>query len=202
MHQGRLQLGLRFGDSSVFACLLRKAVRHCDMPVYALGKLSPHIDPSAFVHPDAVIIGDVTIGAESSIWPGAVLRGDQGRILVGTQTSIQDCAVIHCNSKFNTNIGNQCVIGHAAHLEGCTVHDLSLIGSHAVILEGAEVGPVALVGAHALVSSHKIVPSRARALGIPATITENVVTESAVMPSVDVYIKNSHWYRQELRRID
>ena len=172
------------------------------MPIYALGELTPHIDATAFIHPDAVIIGNVTIGAESSIWPGAILRADNGEIVVGSQTSIQDCAVIHCNSRFNTIIGNRCVIGHGAHLEGCNVHDLSLIGSHAVVLEGAEVGPVALVGAHALVSNHKIVPSRSRALGVPATITLDVISESDIEPSVNVYVRNCHWYRQDLKRID
>lgn len=178
------------------------SMRAWGMPIYALGSLTPEIDPTAYIHPDAVIIGSVSIGAESSIWPGAVLRGDHGKIFVGRKTSIQDAAVIHCNSRFDTSIGNQCVIGHGAHLEGCTVHDLSLIGSHAVVLQGAVVGPVSLIGAHALVGNLKIVPSHARALGIPAQITLNVVNESDIEPSVDVYVRNSHWYRQDLKRID
>lgn len=172
------------------------------MPIYSLGSLIPDIDSTAFVHPDAVIIGNVSIGAESSIWPGAVLRGDHGKIFVGSQTSIQDAAVIHCNANFDTNIGNRCVVGHGAHLEGCTVHELSLIGSHAVVLQGAVVGPVSLIGAHALVGNHKVIPSHARALGIPAKVTLNVVTELDIEPSVGIYVHNSHWYRQDLKRLD
>ncbi len=172
------------------------------MPIYALGSQIPSIDSTAFVHPDAVIIGSVTIGPESSIWPGAILRGDRGEIWIGSQTSIQDSAIIHCNTKFNTVVGNRCVIGHGAHLEGCTIFDMSLIGSLAVVLQGARVGPTSLVGAHALVGNFKEVPSRARALGIPAIITPDTVTESDIEPAVEIYVRNSHWYRDKLKRID
>ena len=87
------------------------------MAIYALGDRVPTIDPSAFVHPDAVIIGDVRIGAESTIWPGAVLRGDDGYIQIGARTSIQDNTVIHTTPQQPTVVGDDCVIGHIAHLE-------------------------------------------------------------------------------------
>ena len=77
------------------------------MPIYALGELVPEIAPSAFVHPDAVIIGRVTIGPESTVWPAAVLRGDHGAIVVGAQTSIQDGAVVHCTAELDTRIGDR-----------------------------------------------------------------------------------------------
>ena len=172
------------------------------MPIYALGDLEPTIDPTAFIHPEAVIIGNVTVGPESSVWPCAVLRGDHGRITVGAQTSIQDGAVIHCSSKFDTSIGSRCVVGHSAHIEGSTINDDSLIGSHAVVLHGAIVGPVALVGACALVGNGKVVPQFARALGVPAQVTEGVVSLADVAPGVAVYVRNSHWYRHDLRRIE
>ena len=172
------------------------------MPIYALGKLVPEIDPAAFVHPDAIVIGNVTIGPESSIWPGAVIRGDHGCITIGSQTSIQDGSVIHCTANYNTTIGDRCVIGHTAHLEGCSIHDDSLIGSHAVVLHGASVGPISLVGAHALVGNQKVVPKHARALGIPAKITLDVISLNDVAPSAEIYARNSLWYRDELRRLD
>lgn len=172
------------------------------MPIYALGEFVPDIDPLAFVHPDAVIIGNVTIGPESSIWPCAVLRGDHGKIIVGKQTSIQDGSVIHCTAKFDTVIGDGCVIGHGAHLEGCVIHDNTLIGSHSVILHGAEVGPISLVGAHALVGNNKVVPAYARALGVPASITPDVVSKNDIAKSADIYVHNSHWYRKDLRLIN
>ena len=172
------------------------------MTLYALGDKSPSIDPTAFVHPDAVIIGDVTIGAESSVWPTAVLRGDFGAIRVGSQTSIQDGTVIHCTATLDTVIGDRCIVGHNAHLEGCTIHDDSLVGSGSVVLHRAVVGPHALVGANAVVNNDKIVPAFARALGVPATITENVIAEDSVRHGMEVYVAATHLYRAEMRRLD
>ena len=171
------------------------------MPVYALGDRVPSIDPEAFVHPDAVVIGDVHIGPESSVWPTAVLRADFGTIRIGAQTSIQDGTVIHCTSRLDTVIGDRCTIGHNAHLEGCTIHDDSLIGSGSVVLHEAEVGPHALVGANAVVNNGKRVPAHARALGVPAVVTENAVPEGSLRHGVDTYVAAGHRYRAELRRL-
>ena len=107
------------------------------MPLYELDGVAPRIDADAFVHPDAVVIGDVTIGPESSVWPGAVLRGDYGTITVGAGTSIQDGTVIHAGPNFPTIIGDGCVVGHLTHLEGCTLEDESLAGSGCVVLHWA-----------------------------------------------------------------
>jgi carbonic anhydrase/acetyltransferase-like protein (isoleucine patch superfamily) len=171
------------------------------MPIYALGDRTPDIDPAAFVHPDAVIIGSVTIGPESSVWPGAVLRGDSGAILVGAQTSIQDGTIVHCTRDHNTIIGDRCVIGHNAHLEGCTILDDSLVGSGSVVLHRALVGPNALVGACALIPNDRVVPAHARALGVPATITEDAVAPGAFAGSVATYVRNAHEYSAQLRRL-
>lgn len=172
------------------------------MPLYALDEHSPTIDASAFVHPDAIVIGRVHIGPQSSVWPGAVLRGDRGTINVGAQTSIQDGAIIHCSARFDTVIGSRCIIGHAAHLEGCTVEDDCLIGAGAVVLSGARVGPIALVGAAALIAPGRIVPPRARALGVPATIQPDVVQPDDFAAGVRTYVENVEWYRRSLRRVD
>lgn len=172
------------------------------MPVYALGDRTPSIDPAAFVHPDAVIIGSVAVGPESSVWPGAVLRGDHGRIVIGAQTSVQDGTVVHCTADLDTVIGDRCVIGHNAHLEGCRIADDTLIGSGAVVLHRALVGPHALVGAGALVGNDKVVPPRARALGVPARITEEAVSEGEFARAVATYVRNVHWYSADLRRLD
>ena len=172
------------------------------MPCYAIGDRSPTIDPTAFVHPDAVVIGDVRIGPESSVWPSAVLRGDHGAVIVGAQTSVQDGTVVHCTSTLDTVIGNRCVIGHNAHLEGCTIADDCLIGSGSVVLHRALVGPNALVGAGAVVGNDKVVPAHARALGVPAVITPDIVDEGAFAAAVLRYVQNAHWYTAELRRLD
>src|ERR687891_375056 len=137
------------------------------MAIYALGDAEPAIDPSAFVHPDATVIGNVTIGAESTIWPQAVLRGDYGSITVGARTSIQDGAIIHCTAELDTVIGDDCVIGHLAHMESCVIENGALVGTGAVILHRAIVRESALVGAAALVPNDMEVPSRAMALGVP-----------------------------------
>jgi carbonic anhydrase/acetyltransferase-like protein (isoleucine patch superfamily) len=171
------------------------------MAIYALGDKIPAIATSAYVHPDAVIIGDVTIGANSSIWPGAVLRGDRGRIVVGESTSIQDGTIVHCNSRHDTFIGSRCVVGHLAHLEGCVVEDDCLIGAGSVILSGATVGPDALVGAAALIPPNMSVPRFARALGVPATIRPDSVEPGAFASSVKNYEENAMWYASNLRRL-
>lgn len=172
------------------------------MPVYALGDRTPEIDPTAFVHPDAVLIGSVVVGPESSIWPGAVLRGDGGRVVIGARTSIQDGCVLHCTAELDTVVGDDCVIGHLAHLEGCTIADRSLVGSGSIVLHHVSVGPDALVGAAALVPNGATVPPRARALGVPARITEGVIEPDAFAEHAAAYVRKAHWYSAELRRLD
>ena len=103
------------------------------MAIYALGDRVPQIDPTAFVHPDATVIGNVTIGPDSTIWPQAVLRGDYGSITVGARTSIQDGSVIHTTERHPTVIGDDCVIGHLVHVECCTIEDRALVGSGSIV---------------------------------------------------------------------
>lgn len=172
------------------------------MAIYALGERVPSIHPSAYVHPDAVVIGSVTIGAESGIWPTAVLRGDHGTITIGAQTSIQDGTVIHTTELTPTVIGDRCTVGHNTHLEGCLIDDDCLIGSGSVVLNGAHIQRGALVGAGAVVSYRTVVPPRAMALGVPARIKEDAVAEGAFADGVATYVHNTHWYKAELRRLD
>jgi carbonic anhydrase/acetyltransferase-like protein (isoleucine patch superfamily) len=172
------------------------------MPIYALGERVPSIDPTAFVHPDAVIIGDVVLGPESTVWPTAVLRGDHGSIRIGARTSVQDGTVIHCTADLPTVIGDDCVVGHNAHLEGCTVEAHCLIGSGSIVLHRVVVRSGALVGAGALLPNDTEVPARAMALGVPCRIKEDAVADGAYQYAVDKYVHNGHWYRAELRRLD
>ena len=116
------------------------------MPIYALGDLVPDIDSSAYIHPEAVVIGNVTIGSESSVWACAVLRGDDGVISVGNRSNVQDGAVIHTTPIYATTIGDNCTIGHLAHLEGCTIEDGALVGTASVVLHDVRVQSGALVG--------------------------------------------------------
>ncbi len=172
------------------------------MAIYALGDLVPRIDPTAYVHPLAVVIGNVELGPESSVWPYAVLRGDDGAIRIGARSNVQDSAVIHCTPRLPTVIGDGCTVGHQAHLEGCTVHDDSLIGVASVVLHEARIGPHALVGANATVTGATVVPPGAMALGTPARIRENVLDPGHNRLNSDVYAERGRHYRAELRRID
>jgi len=169
------------------------------MPVYALGDRTPDIDPTAFVHPDAVVIGDVRIGAESSIWPGAVLRGDYGTVIVGRRTSVQDGAVVHAIADYPTVIGDNCVVGHLAHLEGCVVHDRALVGSGSIVLHEAVVHSGATVGAGAVVRNRMVVPPNALAVGVPATIKADSSSEEIILLNAASYVANAARYRSELR---
>jgi carbonic anhydrase/acetyltransferase-like protein (isoleucine patch superfamily) len=170
--------------------------------VYALGDRTPSIDDSAYVHPDAVVIGAVTIGPNSSVWPGAVLRGDYGTITVGARTSIQDGTVVHATHHLATTIGDDCVVGHNAHLEGCVVEDKSLIGSGSVVLHRAIVRSGGLVGAGAVVPNDTEVPSAAMALGVPAKIKLDAVPAGVIQIAVDLYVENAARYKTDLRRLD
>jgi carbonic anhydrase/acetyltransferase-like protein (isoleucine patch superfamily) len=172
------------------------------VPVYALGDRVPVIDPSAFVHPEATVIGDVTIGPESTIWPQAVLRGDFGRIRIGARTSIQDGTVVHATAELPTVIGDGCIVGHLAHLEGCTVEDGSLVGSGSVVLHRAVVRAGGLVGANAVVSDGTEVPAGAMALGVPAKMRLDAVPADFIELGAAAYVDNGKHYKATLRRID
>lgn len=172
------------------------------MPVYALGRQVPEIHPDAYIAPEAVVIGSVTIGPESSVWPGAVLRGDDGFIHIGARTSIQDGAILHTTHFQPTTVGDECVIGHLAHLEGCIIHDGALVGSGSVVLHQAVVESGALVGAGAVVSGGTVVPARAMALGIPAKIRLDAVTPEMISLGMQSYVDRAKRYRATLRRID
>jgi carbonic anhydrase/acetyltransferase-like protein (isoleucine patch superfamily) len=172
------------------------------MAIYEIEGVAPRIDADAFVHPDAVVIGDVTIGAESSVWPGAVLRGDYGTITIGARSSIQDGTVVHAGPGFPTVVGDGCVVGHVAHLEGCTLQDESLAGSGSVVLHWAVIGSGATVGANAVVPNHVLVPAGALALGVPAKILENRSDLAMIRFSALEYVNNAKRYRTSLRRLD
>ena len=173
------------------------------MPIYSLDGVAPTIHPDAYVHPDAVVIGNVEIGEQASVWPGAVLRGDDGLIVVGARTSVQDGSVIHCTPFHATRIGAECVIGHLVHLEGCTILDGALVGSGSVVLHGAVVGEGALVGAGAVVPNGMQIPPRSMALGVPASVREDAVDPARMIaPAMASYVERAQRYRVTLTRAD
>jgi len=172
------------------------------VPIYAIEDRVPIIHADAYVHPDAVVIGRVTIGPRASVWPGAVLRGDYGAIEIGAGTSVQDGTVVHATAALDTVVGVEAVIGHLAHLEGCVIEDAALVGSGSVVLHRARVGSQATVAAGAVVTNGMQVPPLALAVGTPATIKEGRSDPQAIRHAMAVYLDNGRRYRTALRRMD
>jgi carbonic anhydrase/acetyltransferase-like protein (isoleucine patch superfamily) len=172
------------------------------MAIYRLHDRVPTIDPEAYIHPDAVVIGDVRVGPESTIWPGAVLRGDYGTITVGARTSVQDGTVIHAGPGFPTVVGDDCVIGHLVHLEGCTLEDGCLAGSGSVVLHHAVISMGATVGANAVVPNGMHVPAGALAVGVPAALRPDGSNRDVIRIAAGEYVANGRRFRAELTRVD
>ena len=172
------------------------------MPIYALGDQIPKIHPDAFIHPDAVIIGSVSIGADSSVWPCAVLRGDDGEIFVGARTSIQDGSVLHTTPEWPTTVGDDCVIGHIVHLEGCVIENRCLVGNGSIVMHQVLVRTGAVVAANSVLLNGTIVPSGALAAGVPAAIKEGRAKVEYIDEAAQSYVLRGRRYRNSLRRID
>lgn len=143
----------------------------------AYGGKQPHTAQAAFVAENATLIGDVTLGKNSSVWYGAVLRADSGHIIIGENTNVQDGAVLHTGRYNDIAVGCNVTIGHGAIVHGCTVGSEVLIGMHATILNGAVIGDRAVVGAGALVPEGMVIPAGMLAVGVPAKIRGPVRAE-------------------------
>ena len=157
------------------------------------------IDETAFVAPTATILGRVSIGARSSIWYGAVLRGDIDTITIGEETSIQDNAVVHVDAGVPARIGNRVTVGHGAIIHGATVEDDALIGIGAIVLNRARIGEGAVVGAGALVPEGMEVPPHTLALGVPARVVKEVSPELAARTreNAEHYVLYGRLYREQ-----
>lgn len=138
----------------------------------------PRIHPTAYVHPLAAVIGEVSVGEQASIWPGVSLRGDHGAIHIGARTSIQDGAVAHATERQSqVIIGEHCTVGHRAILHGCKVSDFVLVGMGSILLDNCEIGEWTLIGAGALVPARKKIPSGVLVLGSPAKVVRELTDE-------------------------
>ncbi len=134
----------------------------------------PTIHPTAFVAPSADIMGDVTLGEESSVWYQAVLRGDINRIVIGPRSNVQDGAVVHLADDYGAYVGELVTIGHKAIVHACTIADEVLVGMGAIILDGAEIGARSIIGAGALVTGNKKIPPGSLVLGSPAKVVRTL----------------------------
>ncbi|PYT11606.1 MAG: gamma carbonic anhydrase family protein [Acidobacteria bacterium] len=161
--------------------------------------VAPRIAPSAYVDPSAQIIGDVTIGEGSSVWPNASVRGDVGPIRIGSQTSIQDNCTLHLDDGFPLTIGDRVTVGHSVTLHGCTVEDDSLIGIGAIILNGARIGKGSVVAAGALVPEKMEVPPSTLVMGVPAKPRRAVTAgeQARFREGVAHYVEKAQIYREE-----
>lgn len=173
------------------------------MAIYKIGQKSPAIHDSAFVAETATIIGDVVVSNESSIWPGAVLRGDNEPIHVGERCNVQEGAVLHADPGFPLVIGADVSIGHQAMLHGCTVKEGTLIGIQAVILNGAVIGRNCLVGAGAVVTEGKEFPDNSLILGTPAKVVKQLTEEAiaGIRSNAANYVERRDLFKKELVRI-
>lgn len=132
----------------------------------------PTIHKNTFVHPSATIIGNVTIGTQCSVFPQAVIRGDENQIIIGNGTNIQDCCVIHVNAGHATTIGDNVSLGHCSMVHGATIEEECIIGIHATILNGAVIRKGSIIGANALVTQDAVIPENSLVLGIPGKIVK------------------------------
>jgi carbonic anhydrase/acetyltransferase-like protein (isoleucine patch superfamily) len=148
------------------------------MPLYAFAGKEPQVPDDAFVAPTATLIGSVELGPESSVWFGAVLRGDFERIAIGEGSCIQDNAVIHAAEGLPTIVGANVTVGHAAMLEGCVLEDGAVISMGAIVLQRARVGSGALVAAGSVVREGQEIPGGVVAAGVPAVVKKRVDASS------------------------
>ena len=142
--------------------------------IVSFGGKTPQDHGAAFVAPNATVLGDVILEAGSSVWYGAVLRGDDGTLTLGENTNVQDNAVLHCDPGGQVVLGKNVTVGHSAIVHGCTVGDNSLIGMHATILNHAVVGRNCIIGAGALVPEGMVIPDNSVAVGVPARVIKTI----------------------------
>jgi carbonic anhydrase/acetyltransferase-like protein (isoleucine patch superfamily) len=161
------------------------------------GGVDPRLHDSVFVADGAVVIGDVEIGEDASIWFGAIVRGDVNHIRIGARTNVQDHSVLHVTTRTHpTVVGEDVTLGHRVTLHGCTVRDRCLIGIGAVVLDGAEIGPDAMVGAGALVAPGTVIPPGTLALGAPARVKRPLAAEELAFlrASAERYVHHAREY--------
>ncbi len=167
--------------------------------IRSLGDIQPKIAASAYVDASAQVIGHVEIGERSSVWPTAVLRGDNEVIRIGTDTNIQDGAIMHTDPGFPAILGDRVTVGHAAVLHGCTVEDDALIGIGACVLNGARIGKGAVIAAGALVPEGMQVEAGMLAMGTPAKPRRPVTPDEQerFRKGAEVYAQRGQRYRDE-----
>lgn len=173
------------------------------MAVYALDGVEPQIAESAWVADSAQVMGEVQLGADASVWFGAVVRGDTSSITIGEGSNVQDASVLHADLGMPLVIGRHVTVGHQVMLHGCTIGDESLIGIGAIVLNGAKIGKNCLVGAGALVTEGKEFSDGSMIIGSPARVVKQLTPEQiqGLRQSAQHYIDNARRFRAGLRKL-
>jgi len=169
--------------------------------IYALGDMAPQIAEDAWVAPDANIIGDVVLGAQTSVWFGATLRGDNEPITIGAGTNVQENVVMHTDPGFPVDIAENCTIGHKALLHGCRIGPGALIGMGAIVLNGAVIGEGALIGAGALITEGKEIPAGSLVMGAPGKVVRTLdeTAREGLLRSAENYRIKAARFANELK---
>lgn len=165
--------------------------------IRTLENKTPIIDKTCFVAPDVEVIGEVTLGENANVWYGCVLRGDINKIIIGKNTNLQECTVVHVDrkqgdSKYGeTIVGDNVTIGHRALIHGCKIEDNCLIGMGAIVLSGAKIGEGSIIGAGALIKENDVIPSRSLVVGLPGKVRGKVSDEryQAIIKSAEHYVE-------------
>jgi carbonic anhydrase/acetyltransferase-like protein (isoleucine patch superfamily) len=172
--------------------------------LYELGSQRPRVASDVFVAPNAAVIGDVDLQPESSIWFGAVLRGDIERITIGRGSNIQDGTICHTDPSNPCTVGDYVTVGHLAMLHGCNIGNGSLIGIGATLMNGSVIGKDCIVGAHALITEGKQFPDGVVIMGTPAKIVRELdaADRAKLRSNAERYVQRAQRYLQELRQIN
>jgi len=188
--------------------LFRRALPHDDdhanivraVPLYAFKGRSPRVHPTAFVAPTAVLIGDVTLHENASIWFGTVLRGDMDRIEIGARSNVQDNSTIHTDLNEPTIVGEDVTIGHNALVHSSVIENNVLIGQASVLVGGCVIGTGSIVGAGAVVRAKMTVPPRSLVVGVPATVVREARPEDErwTVQAARHYVELGAWYRDNI----
>lgn len=162
----------------------------------------PEIGKNCFIAPGAVILGDVKLGGDSSVWFGAVIRAERAPIVIGNGSNIQDNAVLHVDAGQSVHIGDGVTVGHGAIVHGCSIGDNTLVGMGAIVLNGAKIGRNCILGAGALVTQNMVIPDNSLAVGCPAQVKRQVTPEEAAANKKNAlhYTEESRLYGEELAR--
>lgn len=161
--------------------------------------ITPIVHPSAYVDPSAQVIGDVVLGERASVWPCACLRGDVGRLVIGNDSNVQDCSVLHMDDGFPLVIGDRVTVGHSVTLHGCIIEDDCLIGIGAIILNGARIGKGSVIAAGALIPERAEIPAGSLVMGVPGKVKRPVTPEehARFAEGVQHYVEKAAIFKAE-----